>query len=226
MKRAVIASLLAAMLFLSSCENKNSEKTESQKEITTTKATSLTIASQTATETTTAETEATTATKAAETTAEVFTVEANDGLSDKDTVVRFCDTVADKWAEMSNTGKDAGLAVYCKYPDCDRFLQLSAKLFDNHIFHPQETDLDIQDYKIGSSCVTIKGVYSSKTGSYGLFVFVVENIGGKLALNDMIFDCENSADNRYRSEFVKDPKPDYWADASRYPAILEKTQEG
>ncbi len=149
--------------------------------------------------------------------------------SDKEKIAQLCNYIANGWTLLANGMFNAGIAPDCKYEQLYDYLRMSRDIFatdggsERH-YDPQEVEIIIKDIRLSGNYATVDASLSNK-GENERFVFIVENVGGKLLLNDMIFDHERSYDRRYRVEQIKDPKPDYWSDTSRFDKIKKKMEE-
>ena len=223
MKKAVLCALAACTVMLCSCEQKNSSMlTESQAE-TTTKATSLTIASQSATATT--EFRVTTTTRDPENT--VFT--SNDGyhtaLEGKTEIMEFCKFIVRNWAKVYNGGEDFDFSPYCRYGELAKYLDYTAKHGAKMAKFGEagQDNLYEMAYYESNGSVKIQAVYSTQEGTQGDFYFVVQSVDGKLVLSDMFFDRMDSIDlivrpgERFNLEF--------WAKTGRCDELVKRYEE-
>lgn len=223
MKKAVLCALAACTVMLCSCEQKNSSMlTESQAE-TTTKSTSLTIASQSATETT--QFRVTTTTRDPENT--VFT--SNDGyhteLEGKTEIMEFCKFIVRNWAKVYNGGEDFDFSPYCRYGELAKYLDYTAKHGAKAEMFSDTASVGLAEmaYYESNGTVKIQALYYSPQSTQGDFYFVVQSVDGKLVLSDMFFDRMDSIDLivRPRERF----NADYWAKTGRCDELVKKYEE-
>ena len=223
MKKVILCALAACTVMLCSCEQKNSSMlTESQAE-TTTKSTSLTIASQSATATT--EFRVTTTTRDPENT--VFT--SNDGyhtaLEGKTEIMEFCKFVVRNWAKVYNGGEDFDFSPYCRYGELAKYLDYTAKHGAKMAKFGEagQDNLYEMAYYESNGSVKIQAVYSTQEGTQGDFYFVVQSVDGNLVLSDMYFDRMDSIDlivrpgERFNLEF--------WAKTGRCDELVKRYEE-
>lgn len=223
MKKAVMCALAACTVMLCSCEQKNSSMlTESQAE-TTTKPTSLTIASQSATETT--QFRVTTTTRDPENT--VFT--SNDGyhteLEGKTEIMEFCKFIVRNWAKVYNGGEDFDFSPYCRYGELAKYLDYTAKHGAKAEMFSDTASVGLAEmaYYESNGTVKIQALYYSPQSTQGDFYFVVQSVDGKLVLSDMFFDRMDSIDLIVRpgERF----NADYWAKTGRCDELVKKYEE-
>ena len=223
MKKVILCALAACTVMLCSCEQKNSSMlTESQAE-TTTKATSLTIASQSATATT--EFRVTTTTRDPENT--VFT--SNDGyhtaLEGKTEIMEFCKFIVKNWAKVYDGGEDFDFSPYCRYGELARYLDYTAKHGAKAEMFSDTASVGLAEmaYYESNGSVKIQALYYSPHSTQGDFYFVVQSVDGKLVLSDMFFDRMDSIDlivrpgERFNLEF--------WAKTGRCDELVKRYEE-
>ncbi len=234
MKKVVLCALAASAVMLCSCEQKNSSQTESQAETTTTKATSLTIASQTA-KTTTTTTQSTTTTTSVSTEKTEFTSRDmyHTQQEEMQEIQEFCTFIVKKWAAVYNGEASFDFTPYCKYENLAKYLDYHAHYKDKMFSHLSITQFTVLNYFGGSGTsdiITVDVMLSDSTAGYGAARFVVQSVEGKFVLCDMLWNTEASLDVRFKQEGRG--SADYWAGCD-YDELIkwieseaEKTQAG
>ena len=215
MKKAVLCALAAGAVMLCSCEQKNSSRlTESQAETTTTtRSTSLTIASQSATETTTTE-------KTEFTSKDGYHTE----LEGRTEIMEFCEFIVKKWAAVYNGGGDFDFSPYCRYGELARYLDYTAKHGAKMAKFGEagQDNLYEMAYYESNGSVKIQAMYSAETETRGQFYFVVQSVDGRLVLGDMFFDAKGSVDNIVRPGEMYNAA--FWAKAGRCDELVRKLE--
>lgn len=224
MKKKRITILLAVCALaavLCACEKKNdSDITESQVTTTTTKATSLTFASQTA-KTTTGETTVTSDTdKTVFTSKDMYHTE----QEGKNEVKDFCRFIVRKWAAVYNGGASFDFTPYCKYSELAKYLDYEAKYSEKMMKFSDVQSADLSEiyYWQASNAARYQAIYTTSTSAQGTFNFVVQSVNGRLVLCDMTFDREDSLDTKFRSEQIHLNSSQYWAKQGRFDEIVQK----
>ena len=158
-----------------------------------------------------------------------YSVKETDKLTDADmdTIRQFGIFIADRWAEYVGVSWNRAWFKYCRHNDMKEYFKMSRWEFavdGGRYFEPDKSELTIESVKLSGTAAVIRGTYPNYLKEPVSLVIIAENVGGKLMLNDLINDVEYS-DRTFRPEMVKDPKPDYWKDASHLTAIKKKYEE-
>ncbi|MBQ2581865.1 MAG: hypothetical protein II574_09585, partial [Ruminococcus sp.] len=225
MKKAVLCALAACAVMLCSCEQKNdSMRTESQAE-TTTKATGLTIASQSKTGTTTMN--VTTTTRAPDNT--VFTSKDpyHTEIEGKTEIMEFCKFITRHWTAVYDGGNEFDFSPYCRYSELANYLNYSARysVKEQKFGAADDCSLTELEYWESKGTVNITAIYSTKTGSVGEFYFIVQTVDGKLMLSDMFYESMSSVDMIVRAEQRSLRSTQYWAKQGRCNELIEMNEK-
>lgn len=225
MKRKMLIAVLLSTLMLCSCEQKNnSMRTESQAE-TTTKATGLTIASQSATETTTMN--ITTTTRAPDNT--VFTSKDpyHTEIEGKTEILEFCKFMVRHWTAVYDGDDDFDFSPYCRYSELANYLNYSARYsVKEHKFGAaDDSSLKELEYWESKGTVYIRAIYSTDTGGFGEFYFIVQTVDGKLMLSDMFYESMSSVDMIVRAEQRSLRSTEYWAKQGRCNELIKEYEK-
>lgn len=216
MKRIILTTLLLLTLMLCACSNTN-RLTESRTEKTTTKQTSLTIASQATTPTTPATTAATTQ-KTEFTSKDSYHTE----LEGKNEILGFCKYITEKWAAVYSGSADFDFTPYCRYSELAKYLDFTAKHSEKSSTLGNEPSVDISElsYWEASDAVKIKTL-SSIGDEYYFIYFIVQTVDGKLMLSDMMFESMDAIDLSIRAEQMHLLDAKYWAKHGRYDELVK-----
>ncbi|MBQ9868315.1 MAG: hypothetical protein IJM32_01530 [Ruminococcus sp.] len=217
MKRIILTALLFLTLMLCACSSNTSRLTESQTEKTTTKQTSLTIASQATTPTTPATTAATTQKT------EFTSKDSNHTeLEGKNEILGFCKYITEKWAALYSGGADFDFTPYCRYSELARYLDFTAKHSEKSSTLGNEPSVNISElsYWEATDAVKIKTL-SSIGGEIQYIYFIVQTVDGKLMLSDMMFESMDAIDLSIRAEQMHLLDAKYWAKQGRYDELVK-----
>lgn len=213
MKRIILTTLLLLTLMLCACSNTN-RLTESRTEKTTTKQTSLTIASQATTPTTPATTAATTQ-KTEFTSKDSYHTE----LEGKNEILGFCKYITEKWAAVYSGGADFDFTPYCRYSELAKYLDFTAKHSEKSSTFSNGSSVEINELSYWEASDAVKTKTLTSIGDEYYFIyFIVQTVDGKLMLSDMIMD---TIDQSIRAEQMHLLDAKYWAKQGRYDELVK-----
>lgn len=145
-------------------------------------------------------------------------------IDDIDTLTQLCNDACKKWALLYNGKDESDFSQIVATDALNTYLMNCVKNMSiSGISTAEDAKYQVKSTEIKDRLATIKGVYRDSVGSYGTFIFIIENIEGGLYINDMIYDYTDTFDKLYRRDFIYDPQPDFWNDSEMYTELLEKS---
>lgn len=143
---------------------------------------------------------------------------------DSAAVSELCHEACYRWARLYNGYEEAAdLSELVTTEALNRYLVQSAKSSNiMGISSSKDAEYKIEAIEYNGRFATVRGAYADTKGSYGIFIFITENIDGKLYISDMLYDCMGSFDDMFRSDLIKAPQPDFWNDPEQYAPVLDK----
>jgi hypothetical protein len=145
--------------------------------------------------------------------------------ADEEKIGEFSRYIADSWANYYCVDMNDSFFRYFKYDDMIVYFKRTSGYYavdDGQYFYPDQADLKIESIKLSGAYATVTGTYPNHLRQHVKLVFIVQNVGGKLKLNDLICAQKELPDQQFRPQIVNDPKPDYWAQKGNLEQIQKK----
>lgn len=184
-----------------------------------------------AAETTTSATSTTEVTTAETTTAQTTTTvekqqymaAASDSVSaaDEAAVLALCEDACDLFAQCAVQSAETDFSQLVTVDALNRYLTAGAEYYGTQLSFVEGLNFACDSLTYTDGYAIAKGTYRNDSAICGNFAFVIENINGRLYLNDMIFEAMDSYDMLYRSGLYEQPQVDFWTDPGNYDVIFD-----
>lgn len=213
---AMIAALSMAAVLLCGCNQQDSAASVQQDSAAETTTSAISTTEVTAAETTTVQTTATADQKQ-------YTAAASDGVSNADAaaVLALCEDACDLFAQCAKGSAKTDFGHLVRVDALNRYLVAEAAHYGTMLSFGDYLDFECDTLTYADGYAIAKGVYRNDSEQGGNFAFVIENVGGKLYLNDMIYQSLDNYDAIYRSGLYEQPQVDFWTDPGKYVDIFD-----
>lgn len=142
-------------------------------------------------------------------------------LSDKEAVNALCNDMCRRWGEFCEGYISGSFSDIVQYSSLSAYLATAVKNHNWQLLPDGTAYFELTSFETREGYSVAKGVCRGREAAFGGYTFIVTAPEGRLLINDMIVDAQESHDNVYRPEFVKSPYPDFWRDNT----ILVKPEE-
>lgn len=153
---------------------------------------------------------------------DVFLASNNDEIigNDYGQINNLCTKMCNILAKISH-GKDTdSISEYVINSDLESYLIYEFTNLPSRLNESSTMAFNISNYEIIDGFAFVSGAYQNDEYGVGPFVFIIENVEGRLVVNDLICMVMDYADLSYRSDMIDSPAADFWKDSANCSDLM------
>jgi len=212
-----VSAALALLCSLASCSSGSKNSSTAEDTSSASETTTFAVSTEGAPALTTAAPDITTipeVSTAVQPTENVPDVTERASIDDKEAVTALCDEMCRRWGEFCEGYTTKSFSDIVQYSALSIYLATAVKNHNSQMLPDGTAYFELTSFETREGYAFAKGICRGRNTAWGEYTFIVTEVEGRLLINDMIADSQDSHDTEYRPEFMRSPYPDYWKDNS------------